>query len=85
MKMEINVRFTDNEDNEVVKPVTVDVDVPDFDEFRGPNSFLEDFDVLEKAALEARNSASKIAIEEYLAELSKKKRMTEQASKKSTK
>ena len=72
MKMEVNVKFTDNEGNEVVKPVTVDVDVPDFDEFRGPDSFLEDFDVLEKAALEARNNAAKIAIEEYLAELSKK-------------
>ena len=77
MKMEIIVKLTDDKGNEVLKPVTVDTDVPDFDDFTGPDRFREDFDVLEKAVLKARNRAAKIAIEEYLAELSKKKHLTE--------
>ena len=53
----------------------MDADVPDFSGFRGPDKFLEDFDVYEKAVLKARNKAAELATEEYLAELSKKKQM----------
>jgi hypothetical protein len=73
MKMEINIKFKDTEGNEIVKPITVDADVPDFDEFTGPDRFREEFDVYEKAVLKARNKAAEIAAEEYLSELSKKK------------
>jgi hypothetical protein len=73
MKMEINVMFKDDEGNEILKPITIDTDVPDFDEFTGPDRFREEFDVYEKAVLKARNKAAEIATEEYLAELSKKK------------
>ena len=76
MKMEIYVKFTDDKGNEIVKPVTVDADVPEFDDFTGPDKFLEVFNVYEKAVLKARNRAAEIATEEYLAELSKKKQTT---------
>ena len=72
MKMEINVTFKDANGNEIVKPITVDTDVPDFNHFTGPDKFLEDFDVYEKAVLKARNKAAELATEKYLAELSKK-------------
>ena len=74
MKMKINVEFTDIKGNEVVRSVAIDADVPDFDEFTGPEQFREVFDKYEKAVLKARNKAAEIATEEYLAELSKKKR-----------
>jgi len=76
MKMKINVEFTDDDGNVIVRPVTVDTEVPDFDDFTGPDKFREDFDVLEKAVLKARNRAAEIAVEDYLAELSKKKPLT---------
>ena len=73
MKMKIYVEFTDAEGNEAIKPIAVDADVPDFDEFTGPDRFREEFDVLEKSVLKARNSAAETAVERYLSELSKKK------------
>jgi len=76
MKMEIYIKITDNDGNEIIKPVTVDADIPDFSEFVGPDNFLEVFDAYEKAVLKARNKAAEEATEEYLAELSKKKQTT---------
>ena len=73
MKMKINIEFIDDEGNEAVKPITVGTDVPEFDDFTGPDKFLEEFDVYEKAVLKARNMAAEMATEEYLAKLSKKK------------
>ena len=75
MKMEISIIFKDAEGNEKVKPIIVDTEVPDFNQFTGPDKFLEDFDVYEKAVLKARNKAAELATKEYLAELSKKKQM----------
>ena len=72
MKMKINIEFTDEQGDVIVKPTEIDTDVPDFDEFTSPDKFREEFDVYEKAVLKARNKAAEIATEEYLAELSKK-------------
>ena len=76
MIMEINVTIKDADGNIVVKPITVETGVPDFDDFTGPDKFREEFNVYEKAVLRARNEAAEKATEEYLAELSKKKRQT---------
>lgn len=72
MKMEITVKIKNNDGSETIKPVIIDTEIPEFNEFKGPDNFREVFDVYEKAVLKARNSAAEIATEEYLVELSKK-------------
>lgn len=73
MKMKITVEIKNNDGTEIIKPVAIDTQVPEFDEFTGPDNFREVFDKYEKAVLKARNTAAEIATEEYLTELSKKK------------
>lgn len=73
MEMKITVEFKNNDGTEIIKPVAIDTEVPEFDEFTGPDNFREVFDKYEKAVLKARNRAAEIATEEYLTELSKKK------------
>ncbi len=75
MKMKITVEIENGDGSKTIKPVIIDTEVPDFDEFKGPDNFRETFDKLEKVALKARNDAMEFAIEEYLSELSKKKAM----------
>jgi len=73
MKMKITVEI-ENEDGSVeIKPITVDAEIPEFEEYTGPDNFREVFNRCEKSVLKIRNQAAEIAIEEYLAELSKKK------------
>lgn len=72
-KMEIIIRFKDENGNEETKPVTVEVDVPNHKEFP---TFREGFDNLERAVLQARKEATEKAIESYMEEMSKKKSMT---------
>lgn len=72
MKMEIIVKIKNDDGSETIKPVVVDTEVPNYEEFKGPDNFRETFDILEKAALKVRNEAVETAIEKYLAELSKK-------------
>lgn len=82
MKMKIIVKFENEDGTETVKPITIDTDVPEFDEFKGPDNFREVFDKYEQAVLKARNTAAEVATEEYLSELSKKKPMKEPKRKK---
>jgi len=72
MKMEITVKIKNDDGTETIKPITIDTDIPEFDEFKGPDNFREVFDKYEKAVLKARNTAAEVATEEYLTELSKK-------------
>jgi hypothetical protein len=72
MKMEITVKIKNDDGTETIKPITIDADIPEFDEFEGPDNFREVFDKYERAVLKARNAAAEIATEEYLTELSKK-------------
>lgn len=73
MIMEITVKIKRADGTEEVTPIEVDVEIPEFDEFEGPDNFREIFDKYERAVLEARNRAARLATEKYLAELSKKK------------
>lgn len=82
MKMEITVKIKNCDGSETIKPVIIDTEIPEFDEFKGPDNFREVFDAYEKAVLKARNSAAEIATEEYLAELSKKKHLLTQKKQK---
>jgi hypothetical protein len=72
MKMEITVKINNDDGTETIKPITIDTDIPEFDEFEGPDNFREVFNKYEKAVLKARNVAAEVATEEYLTELSKK-------------
>jgi hypothetical protein len=72
MKMEISIKIKNVNGTETIKPITIDTDIPEFDDFEGPDNFREVFDKYEKAVLKARNAAAEIATEEYLTELSKK-------------
>lgn len=72
MKMEITVKIKNDDGTETIKPITIDTDIPEFDEFEGPDNFREVFDKCEKSVLKIRNKAAELAMEEYLTELSKK-------------
>ena len=82
MKMEIIVKFKNEDGSETLKPIVLDTEVPEFDEFKGPDNFREVFHKYEQAVLKARNLAAEMATEEYMKELSKKKPMTKPRSKK---
>jgi hypothetical protein len=75
MKMEITVKIKNINGADTIKSVILDTDIPEFDDFRGPDNFREVFDKYEKAVLKARNIAAERATEEYLIELSKKKHL----------
>ena len=85
MKMQITVEIINNDGTETVKPIVVDTEIPSYDDFKGPDTFLQDFDVLEKAVLKLRNEAATEAVSAYMEDVSKKKRKTKQASEKDTK
>lgn len=73
MKMEISVKFIDENGMEATKPVTVDTSVPDFDDFHDVSDFLLVFDQLEKAGLKLRNESFSTALTQYMETMSKKK------------
>ena len=75
MKMKITIEIENADGLKEIKPIVIDTEIPEFDEFKGPDNFREVFDKYEKAVLKARNSAAELATEEYLSELSKKKPM----------
>ena len=72
MKLEISVKFIDENGMEATKPVTVDTSVPDFDDFHDVNDFLLVFDQLEKAGLKLRNESFSTALAQYMETMSKK-------------
>ena len=84
-KMEITVKIINDDGTETLQPVTIDTDIPDYDDFKGPDTFLQDFDVYEKAVLKLRNDAVKEATDAYLEDIAKKKLMPKQKSKKDMK
>lgn len=72
MKLEISIKFIDENGMEATKPVTVDTSVPDFDDFHDVNDFLLVFDQLEKAGLKLRNESFSTALAQYMETMSKK-------------
>ena len=85
MKMRMTIEII-NDDGTITKvPIQKDTEIPGYDDYKGPDSFLQDFDVCEKAVLKLRDDAVKEAMDAYLADVSKKKRQTKPKSKKSTK
>lgn len=82
MKMQITVNIKNEDNSEVAEPTIIEVDVPDFEAFTGPDKFGEVFDEYERKVLKARNEAIKVATEKYLSELAQKKPSQRRESKK---
>jgi hypothetical protein len=72
MKMRITVNIENDDNTEAVEMTAVELDIPDFEVFTGPDKFGEVFDQYERKVLEARNDVMKEATEKYLSELAKK-------------
>jgi hypothetical protein len=72
MKMRITVNIENDDNTEVVGLTAVELDIPDFEAFTGPDKFGQVFDQYERKVLEARNDVMKEATEKYLSELAKK-------------
>ena len=77
MKMKITVEIENADGSKEIKPIVIDTEIPEFEEFKSPDNFREVFHKYETAVLKARNMAAELATEEYLSELSKKKITTE--------
>jgi len=73
MKMRIKVTMHDEDESEVTEATTLEVEVPNFEAFTGPDTFGEVFDQYEQTALEARNGVMEAVTEKYLGEMSQKK------------
>jgi hypothetical protein len=73
MKLAITVNLTNEDGTAATKATTIEVEVPDFEDFTGPEHFGEVFDSYERTVLKARNEAIEAATEKYLSELVKKK------------
>lgn len=78
MKMKIAVEIVNDDGTESIKPIVIDTEIPEFEDFKGPDNFREVFDKYEKAVLKARNTAAELATVQYLSELSKKKPVIKQ-------
>ena len=73
MKMRIRVTLHNEDDSEATEATTMEVEVPDFEAFTGPDTFGEVFDQYEQTALEARNGVMGAVTEKYLSTMAKKK------------
>ena len=69
--MIVNIK---NDDGTIgAESATIEVEVPNYEAFTGPEKFGEIFDQYERRVLEARNAVVKAATENYLSEMTKKK------------
>ena len=73
MKVQIIVNMTHEDHSEAVESTAIEVNVPEFEAFTGPENFGEVFDHYERTVLKARNEVVAAATENYLSELAKKK------------
>jgi hypothetical protein len=73
MKMRLRVTLHNEDESEVTEATTMEVEVPDFEAFTGPDTFGEIFGQYEQKSLESRNGAIKAVTEKYLGEMAKKK------------
>ncbi|MDA8333549.1 MAG: hypothetical protein M0Z41_00930 [Peptococcaceae bacterium] len=72
MKMTIIAEIKDDDGMEEIRPIEIDVEVPDFEEFEATHNFRELFRQLEETLSGASEKALRLAFEEYLALLSKR-------------
>jgi len=77
MKIKITVDIKNTDDTFAAEATMIEVDVPDFEEFTGPDRFGVVFDGYERKVIKARNDVIAAATEKYLKEMAKKKRSQE--------
>ncbi len=80
MKMRIRVTLHEEDELEVTEATSMEVEVPNFEAFTGPDTFGEVFDQYEQTALDARNGMMKAVTEKYLNELAKKNAVRERGT-----
>jgi hypothetical protein len=71
MKMTLTAQFHGNYAEYVIGPIQIDMAVPDFEEFKGPDNFRLAFHDLEQAVLSGRNELGRLAVQEYLKEMTR--------------
>src|SRR5437660_12629802 len=72
MKMRILVTIENEDESELTEPTTIEVNIPEFEAFTGPEVFGEVFDQYEREVLKARNGVVEEAIGKYLSAVAKK-------------
>ena len=72
MKVQMIVNIKNDDGTLGAETTTIEVDVPNYEAFTGPEQFGEIFDQYERKVLEARNAVVKAATENYLSEMAKK-------------
>ena len=72
-KLIITTKIVSDNGEEIVQTRSYESDVPEFDDFTGPETFWETFRELEEPAIELRNKSTEETLEAYVSELSKKK------------
>ena len=77
MKIKITVDIENTDETLAAESTTIEVDVPDFEAFTGPDKFGVVFDEYERKVIKARNEAIAGATEKYLSEMAKKKHSQE--------
>ena len=73
MKIQMIVNIKNDDGTIGAESATIEVEVPNYEAFTGPEKFGEIFDQYERRVLEARNAVVKAATENYLSEMTKKK------------
>jgi hypothetical protein len=72
MKVEITVNIKKADGTLATEVTTMEVEVPDFEDFTGPDKFGSVFDEYEQNVLKTRNEVVAAATQKYLSELAKK-------------
>jgi len=72
MKIQMIVNIKNDDGTIGAESATIEVEVPNYEAFTGPEQFGEIFDQYERRVLEARNAVVKAATENYLSEMTKK-------------
>ena len=72
MEFEITVNIKKADGTVAAESTTMEVDIPDFEEFTGPGDFGKVFNKYEQNIIKTRNEVVAIATEKYLKELAKK-------------
>jgi hypothetical protein len=72
MKIQMIVHIKNDDGTVGAESTAIEVDVPNYEAFTGPENFGEVFDQYERKVLEARNEVVEAATEKYLGEMVKK-------------
>lgn len=70
--MQITVTITNEDESALTEPTTTILNIPEVEEYKGPEVFDQVFYQYEQAVLEARNGVVEEATEKYLSAVGKK-------------